>query len=225
MKYKMATVGSEFIPKVVRDSSVVHLSMPVLGFGMDELFIISKLWCNDAHPNPVIPLRLGLTKSVGVSGFTTKKLQNLLSFAKIPLSPTVSESSGNEPNLATEEAHRVLQGQQYHSDCLLSLEAKAHHGDPIMLWTTKFSMTLCWIMANPLLRMTYTTFGLAGLFLMEIYEQGTTSVPKSYNRERLKENLDIFDWKITQEDLYKISQLPQKKLNLHTSDGADPKLS
>ena len=44
-----------------------------------------------------------------------------------------------------------------------------------------------------------------------IYEQGVTWIVKSFNKERLKQNLDIFDWKLTEEDRLKISQIPQKK--------------
>lgn len=45
-----------------------------------------------------------------------------------------------------------------------------------------------------------------------IYEQGVTSIVKSYNKERLKQNLEIFDWELTDEDQLKISQIPQKKI-------------
>jgi 3''-deamino-3''-oxonicotianamine reductase len=44
-----------------------------------------------------------------------------------------------------------------------------------------------------------------------IYEQGVTSIVKSYNKERLRQNLDIFGWELTDEDRLKISQIPQKK--------------
>jgi len=45
-----------------------------------------------------------------------------------------------------------------------------------------------------------------------IYEQGVTSIVKSYNKERLRQNLDIFDWELTDDDRLKISQIPQKKI-------------
>lgn len=35
---------------------------------------------------------------------------------------------------------------------------------------------------------------------------------KSFSKERLKENLEIFDWALTDDDLLKISQNPQKKV-------------
>lgn len=34
---------------------------------------------------------------------------------------------------------------------------------------------------------------------------------KSFNKDRMKENLDIFGWKLSPEDLEKISQIPQRK--------------
>lgn len=34
---------------------------------------------------------------------------------------------------------------------------------------------------------------------------------KSFNKERMKENLDIFDWELSLEESKKISQLPQCK--------------
>jgi diketogulonate reductase-like aldo/keto reductase len=37
---------------------------------------------------------------------------------------------------------------------------------------------------------------------------------KSYNKERLKQNAQVFDWELSQEDLDKISQIPQHKMML-----------
>jgi diketogulonate reductase-like aldo/keto reductase len=51
-----------------------------------------------------------------------------------------------------------------------------------------------------------------------IHEQGVTCIVKSYNKERLKQNLEIFDWELTEEDRLKISQIPQRKV-VQTSSG------
>ena len=48
-------------------------------------------------------------------------------------------------------------------------------------------------------------------------------MPKSYNKERQKQNLDIFDWQLTEDDLHKISQIRQKKLIVSVFRGSDPK--
>lgn len=39
-----------------------------------------------------------------------------------------------------------------------------------------------------------------------------TPIVKSFSKERLKENLGIFDWGLPDDDLRKIGQIPQKKI-------------
>ncbi|KAI7748564.1 hypothetical protein M8C21_000103 [Ambrosia artemisiifolia] len=87
---------------------------------------------------------LGLTKSIGVSNFSSKKIEQILSFAKIP--PAVNQIS------------------------------------------------LRWL-----------------------YEQGVSIAVKSFNTERMKQNLDIFDWSLTQDELNKIEQIPQQRNMMITS--------
>uniref|UniRef100_A0A0A9FSF7 Uncharacterized protein n=1 Tax=Arundo donax TaxID=35708 RepID=A0A0A9FSF7_ARUDO len=43
-----------------------------------------------------------------------------------------------------------------------------------------------------------------------IYEQGASMV-KGLKRERLKENMEIFDWELSDDERFKISQIPQCK--------------
>ena len=43
------------------------------------------------------------------------------------------------------------------------------------------------------------------------YEQGASVITKSFNKDRMRENLEIFDWLLGMEDLDKISGLPQRK--------------
>ena len=44
------------------------------------------------------------------------------------------------------------------------------------------------------------------------YEQGVSVVVKSYDKNRMKENIDIFDWNLTPEELHKIEEIPQHKM-------------
>lgn len=44
-----------------------------------------------------------------------------------------------------------------------------------------------------------------------VHEQGVSVLVKSFNKERIKQNLDIFDWKLSQEDLKRMSQIPQQR--------------
>lgn len=42
-------------------------------------------------------------------------------------------------------------------------------------------------------------------------EQGVSVVVKSFNKERIKENIEIFNWELSPEDCQKIDQIEQKK--------------
>lgn len=44
-----------------------------------------------------------------------------------------------------------------------------------------------------------------------VYEQGVIMVVKSFNKERMKQNLEIFDWELVQEESHKISKIPQHR--------------
>ncbi|CAI9113277.1 OLC1v1013850C1 [Oldenlandia corymbosa var. corymbosa] len=45
-----------------------------------------------------------------------------------------------------------------------------------------------------------------------IYEQGASFVVKSFNKERMMPNLQIFDWELHEEENDKILQIPQRRL-------------
>ncbi|KAK1381405.1 hypothetical protein POM88_028149 [Heracleum sosnowskyi] len=58
----------------------------------------------------------------------------------------------------------------------------------------------------------YSPLGAAGatqVALRWAYEQGIVIVCKSFNKERLKQNLEIFDWELSAEDSKKIAEIPQ----------------
>ncbi|XWS34384.1 hypothetical protein CRYUN_Cryun21dG0034400 [Craigia yunnanensis] len=126
---------------------------------------------------------LGLTKAIGVSNFSCKKLQELLSTAKIP--PPVNLVSGDESTLAAKEIEGVLQGKGY--PCL-------------SFWTVTSLKRLQRLKEKPLLRWEISIVVFIPLLCLVwqismrwLYEQGVSSIAKSFNKERMKENLDILD--------------------------------
>ncbi|WOH13586.1 hypothetical protein DCAR_0833096 [Daucus carota subsp. sativus] len=205
----------------------------------DELFITSKLYSNDNHadrvlpalqktlknlkleyldqylihwpvsikpdavlfpPNPadVVPMdikgvwtameecqTLGLTKSIGVSNFSCKKLADILAFAKIP--PAVNQV---EMNPAWQQGK--LREFCKANGIVLSIYSPL--GAAGNMWGTKSVLE-------------------SKIALRWAYEQGVVIVTKSFNRGRLQENLDIFDWKLTDEDVQKIAAIPQARAN------------
>ena len=44
-----------------------------------------------------------------------------------------------------------------------------------------------------------------------MYEQEVSVVTKSFNKERMRQNVDIFDWSLNEDELAKINQLPQHR--------------
>ncbi|CAL5027225.1 unnamed protein product [Urochloa decumbens] len=219
----------------------------------EEVFVTSKLWCTQCHPDLVLPAlrqtlqnlqmeyvdlhlihwpvalepgpitfpakredavpldiegvwrameecqRLGLAKAIGASNFTTKHLDKLLAVATIL--PAV-----NQVELNPVWQQRTL--RDYCAEKGILVAAYSPLGGQNLDGTGNA------VMASEVLAGIAKARGktVAQVSLRWIYEQGVTSIAKSYNVERLKQNLEIFDWELTDEDQLKISQIQQKKV-------------
>ncbi|KAI4308450.1 hypothetical protein L6164_031527 [Bauhinia variegata] len=141
---------------------------------------------------------LGLTKSIGVSNFSRKKLENLLSFASIP--PSVNQVELN-PSWQQKSLREYCKSKGIIITAYSPLGAKGSS------WGTNN------VMDNQLLKEVAELHGksVAQVSLRWLYEQGVSFVVKSYNKERLKQNLEIFDWSLTENDYEKISQVKQER--------------
>ncbi|KAL0421261.1 UNVERIFIED_CONTAM: Non-functional NADPH-dependent codeinone reductase 2 [Sesamum latifolium] len=205
----------------------------------DEFFITSKLWCSDAHPQHVLPAlkttlknlgmsyvdlylihwpvsarpgkmeypikkedfvamefesvwaameecqRIGLTKAIGVSNFTCKKLQQILANAKIQ--PAVNQVEVNP------------------------------------CWQQKKLIEFC--KEKGIVVFGYSSLGSVGTFygtnrvtgsevLKQIAKAKGRTVAQSFNKERMKENVDIFEWSLSSEEVDRISEIPQGRVCL-----------
>ncbi|KAK2635543.1 hypothetical protein Ddye_030335 [Dipteronia dyeriana] len=144
---------------------------------------------------------LRLTKTIGVSNFTCKKLHKLLATAKIH--PAVNQVEMN-PVWQQTKLREFCEEKGIHITAYSPLGAK---GTP---WGTSR------VMESEILKEIATSKGktIAQVCLRWIYTQGVSVVVKSFDKERMKENLDIFDWKLSAEDLHKIEQIPQSRGSL-----------
>ncbi|KAK4792070.1 hypothetical protein SAY86_022505 [Trapa natans] len=145
--------------------------------------------------------RLGLTKSIGVSNFSCKKLETILSFATIP------------PSVNQVEMNPVWQQKKLREFCKekgITITAFSPLGARGTNWGTNL------VMENETLQEIAEARGksIAQVCLRWIYEQGATSVVKSFNKGRMRENLEIFDWELGEGDLRRIDRIPQKKMML-----------
>eukprot|EP00262_Sarcandra_glabra_P014595 TRINITY_DN4294_c0_g1_i4.p1 TRINITY_DN4294_c0_g1~~TRINITY_DN4294_c0_g1_i4.p1 ORF type:complete len:321 (-),score=48.80 TRINITY_DN4294_c0_g1_i4:225-1187(-) len=142
--------------------------------------------------------RLGLTKSIGVSNFSCKKLADLLAVATIP--PAVNQVEMN-PLWQQRKLREFCREKGIHVSGYSPL------GGQGAIWGTKAVMEC--VVLKEIAEAKGKT--LAQVALRWAYEQGVSVLVKSFNKERMKENLEIWDWALSDEEKEKISQIPQCK--------------
>ncbi|XP_047161706.1 NAD(P)H-dependent 6'-deoxychalcone synthase-like [Vigna umbellata] len=140
----------------------------------------------------------GLTKFIGVSNFNCHKLENLLSFATIP--PSVNQVELN-PTWQQKKLRELCQKEG------IVVTACSPLGSVGSFWGSNK------VMDNELLNQIGEAHGksVAQVSLRWLYELGVSIVVKSYNKERMKQNLEIFDWSLTKEDYEKIDEIKQSR--------------
>ncbi|XP_022775564.1 non-functional NADPH-dependent codeinone reductase 2-like [Durio zibethinus] len=142
--------------------------------------------------------RLGLTKSIGVSNFSCKKVANILAIAKIP--PAVNQV----------EVNPLWQQNKLREFC---------HANGILLsaYSPLGAIGTSWgsnrVLECEVLKEIAEAKGktVAQVCLRWAYEQGVSIIVKSFNGERMKQNLDIFNWSLSEDELKKINDIPQSR--------------
>ncbi|BAT79858.1 hypothetical protein LR48_Vigan04g024400 [Vigna angularis] len=140
----------------------------------------------------------GLTKLIGVSNFSCHKLENLLYFATIP--PSVNQVELN-PTWQQKELREFCEEK----NIIVTAYSPLGSGN---FWGLNN------VMDNELLKQIGEAHGksIAQVSLRWLYELGVTIVVKSYNKERMKQNLEIFDWALTKDDYAKIDEIKQSRM-------------
>ncbi|KAJ4765228.1 NAD(P)-linked oxidoreductase superfamily protein [Rhynchospora pubera] len=142
--------------------------------------------------------RLGLTKSIGVSNFTTKKLEELLAFAKI--SPAVNQVEMN-PSWRQQKLTEYCAQKGIIITAYSPLGGQSMSGRNLVLTSDVLTE-----IANAKGK------SVAQISLRWLYEQGASIVVKSFKKERLMENIEIFNWELTDEERLKINTIPRHKM-------------
>ncbi|KAJ1422784.1 NADP-dependent oxidoreductase domain [Sesbania bispinosa] len=194
----------------------------------DELFITSKLWVTDNHPELIVP---ALQKSL-----STLQLEYLDLFlihwpitakpgeVKYPIDVSdivefdikgvwasmeecqrlgLTKAIGVEVNLGWQQ----VKLREFCKEKGITITAFS----PLRKGASRGANL---VMDNDVLKELADAHGktVAQICLRWIYEQGLTFVVKSYDKERMNQNLQIFDWSLTEEDYKKISEIHQERL-------------
>ncbi|GAU32281.1 hypothetical protein TSUD_62970 [Trifolium subterraneum] len=148
----------------------------------DELFITSKLWCTDAH-------------------------HDLLGLAYVDLYlihwPVRLKQDVEGINFKGEDVipFDIKETWEAMEDCYRLGLAKS-------IGVSNFGIKKL----STLLENAEIPPAINQIALRWIYEQGAIPVVKSFNKERMKQNIEIFDWELDQEESDKINQIPQCRL-------------
>ncbi|WP_446045641.1 aldo/keto reductase [Streptomyces olivaceus] len=133
--------------------------------------------------------REGLTRAIGVSNFYPDRLLDLTINNEI--TPQVNQI----------ETHPFFQRADYH-------ELMAEHGVQIMSWGG-FAEGKNGMFTNPVLARIGKEYdkSVAQVVLRWLTQRGVVAIPKSVRAERMAENLDVFDFELTDEQMAEISTL------------------
>ncbi|KAG6400810.1 hypothetical protein SASPL_137653 [Salvia splendens] len=160
-------------------------SIKIVKFEMKEIWEEMEKCC-----------RMGLAKSIGVSNFSTTKLSALLQIATIQ--PAVNQV---EMNVGWQQQKML----EYCKEKGIHVSAYSPLGSS---WGSNA------VMENSILNHIAGSLNktIAQVALRWICEQGASMIVKSFNRERMRENLQVFDWKLRDEDGEKIKDIPQNRV-------------
>ncbi|KAF9689524.1 hypothetical protein SADUNF_Sadunf01G0100900 [Salix dunnii] len=144
-------------------------------------------------------LDLGLCRCIGVSNFSTRKIQSLLDFASVP--PAV-----NQVEMHPMWRQRKL--REFCEDCKIHVSAYSPLGGPGNAWGTTA------VVENPIVqsisRKHRTTP--AQVALQWGLSKGSSMIVKSFNQKRLRENMEALNVKLDDQDLTDIEKMEEWKI-------------
>lgn len=139
----------------------------------------------------------GLVKSIGVSNFNSKQIEDVLKIAKIP--PAVNQVECH-PYLNQEKLRRFLHDRN------ITMAAYSPLGSPDRPWATKDDPIL---LEDPKLAEIAKKYNVsvASICLRYQIQRGNIVIPKSVTKSRIQSNYDLFEFQIYEEEWEEIESL------------------
>ncbi|KAF8775333.1 hypothetical protein HU200_004742 [Digitaria exilis] len=150
----------------------------------------------------------GKVRAIGVSNFSSKKLGDLIAEARVP--PAVDQV----------ECHPGWQQTKLHNFCQstgVHLTAYSPLGSPGTSWMNGN------VLKEPVIISIAEKLGKtpAQVALRWNIQMGHSVLPKSTNEERIKQNLDVYDWSIPDDLLAKFSEIKQIQRPFQIKKGSE----
>ncbi|KAI1701718.1 aldo/keto reductase family domain-containing protein [Ditylenchus destructor] len=152
-----------------------------------------------------------LTRSIGISNFNSSQIQRLLKIAKVPIHNLQVEC---HVHFIQRELLELSKQNNISMTCYAPLGApglvKWLHADSPYPWPPGPKPLL-----NPEVLKLSGKYGKppASILLRYLIQRGNIVIPKSVQPERIRENIQVFDFKLTDEEMDKLSQSqPQQRI-------------
>lgn len=145
----------------------------------------------------------GLVKNIGVSNFNTSLLRDMLSYAKIP--PAVLQVELH-PYLTQEKLVRFCRQEKIAVTAFSPLGAPSYV--PLGMATENDSVMNEQVVRDAAARHKKTP---AQIVLHWAVQRGTAAIPKTNKVERLRENLSIFDFELSADEMNAITALDRNR--------------
>lgn len=142
----------------------------------------------------------GLTKAIGVSNFSAEQIDRIMKVAKVPIHNCQVECYLYLPQF------ELVECCKRHN---ISFTAYAPIGSPGRVnWTLPSGAKLIWAPApnpleDPLAKKLAAKYqkSVAQILLRHLLQRDLAIIPKSTNEKRIKENWDIFDFELTDQEM------------------------
>ncbi|KAH9324330.1 hypothetical protein KI387_004508, partial [Taxus chinensis] len=143
----------------------------------------------------------GKVRAIGVSNFSIKKLEELLKHAEVV------------PAVIQVECHPMWQQTNLHNFCKkrgIHITAYSPLGSP----GSKHVKSKVTVLEQPVVKQVAEKLGRTPVQVALRWgiQRGCSVLPKSTNEERIKSNLDVFDWSIPQDLMDQFPQIEQERL-------------
>lgn len=144
----------------------------------------------------------GIIKSIGVSNFQMDQLKELWTVARIKPSLVQMNSDPLNQNGAIQaycrSLHIQFEGYSSLGSQYIQADAKEKAGNPVLQHPTILDIAA---LAGK---------SAAQVVLRWALQSGQTIVPRSTNQQHMKDNLDVFEFELSENDMERIVQLDQQ---------------